>query len=199
MTAPGITERDRRVLIAGGVGILLIVALGRGLPVLRRHVADRQSVAAATAQQVAHEEWLAHNARSLDRELARVRQYLATYDSALVEGETPNTASARLAELVSNAVSDTDARMGSIRLSADTAGKPGELAHVVAYASLTGDLFAIATVLQALEGGPRLLAVSELTVASLRAGIPRTEAEQLQVDLVVDGLYRRATRLGTSR
>jgi hypothetical protein len=116
-----------------------------------------------------------------------------------VEGETPNTASARLAELVSDAVSDTDARLGSVRLSADTAGKPGELAHVIAYASIAGDLSSIANVLETLEAGPRLLAISELSVASMQGGVARSQPEQLQAELVVDGLYRRATRLGTSR
>jgi hypothetical protein len=199
MTVLRITDRDRRVLMAGSVGIVLIVALGRGLPALRAHVTDRQRIGAASAEQLARREWLAANAPRFDRELVRVRHELAAYDSALVEGETPNTASARLAELVSEAVSDTDARLGSIRLSADTAARTGELAHVIAYASVTGDLFSIANVLQALETGPRLLAVSELSVASMQAGVARTQPEQLQAEIVVDGLYRRATRLGTSR
>jgi hypothetical protein len=194
-----ITDSDRRVLLAGSVGIALIGAFGRGLPILRTHVADRKRVAAASAEQLAQKEWLAANAGRFDHDFARVRHQLAAYDSALVEGETPNTASARLAELVSEAVSDTDARLGSIRLSADSAANPGELAHVIAYASVTGDLFSIANVLQSLEDGPRLLAVSELSVTSMNAGVARTQAEQLQAEIVVDGLYRRATRLGTSR
>jgi hypothetical protein len=193
------TDPDRRVLALGGVCIMLIVAVARGLPALRTYTAERRAEAAHTAELLAHREWLSRNARGLERELARVRGQLATYDSALVEGETPSTASARLAQLVSDAVSDTDARIASIRMSSDSAAKNGELAHVVAYASVSGDLTSLAIVLQHLEEGPHLLSVSELSIASTQPAVARTQAEQLQAELVVDGLYRRATRLGTSR
>jgi hypothetical protein len=194
-----ITDRDRRVLVLGGLCMLLIAGLGRGIPALGRWAAERQREAVESTQQLAQREWLARNARGLDRELARVRRELAAYDSALVEGETPSTASARLAQLVSDAIADTDARLASVRMSADSATKRGELAQVVAYASVSGDLFSLATVLQSLEEGPRLLAVSELSIASMQSGVARTQAEQLQAEVVVQGLYRRATRLGTSR
>jgi hypothetical protein len=179
--------------------MLLIAALGRGLPAVGRWTAERQREASESAELLARHEWLARNAPKLDRELARVRRELAGYDSALVEGENPNTASARLAELISEAVSDTDARLGSIRLSADSGAKPGELAHVVAYASVSGDLESLAAVIETLEGGRRLLAVSELSIASMQPAVARTQAEQLQAELVVDGLYRRAARVGANR
>jgi hypothetical protein len=181
--ALNISDRDRRVLVLGGASMLLIAGLGRGIPALRRWSAERQRQAVESAELLAHREWLAHNAHGLDREMARVRRELATYDSALVEGESPSTASARLAELVSDAVADTDAKLASIRMSADSVTKPGELGHVVAYASVSGDLASLAAVLKALEEGPQLLSVSELSIA----------------ELVVDGLYRRATRVGTTR
>ena len=199
MTALRVTDRDRRVLVLGGVFMVLIAAVGRGLPSVHRRSTERRRVATETTELLAHREWLAHNARGLDRELARVRHGLAAYDSALVEGETPSTASARLAQIVSDAVADTDARLASIRMSADSAPKVGELTQVVAYASVSGDLASLAMVLQSLEEGPQLLAVSELSIASTQAAVPRTQPERLQAELVVQGLYRRATRLGTSR
>jgi hypothetical protein len=199
VTALRISDRDRRVLVLGGVCILLIVALGRGVPALRSWSAERQRQAAESAELLAHREWLAHNAHGLEREMARVRHALATYDSALVEGGSPSTASARLAELVSDAVSDTDAKLASIRMSADSVTKPGELGHVVAYASVSGDLASLAAVLQTLEEGPQLLSISELSIASIQPAVARTQDEQLQAELIVDGLYRRATRVGTTR
>jgi hypothetical protein len=179
--------------------MLLIAGIGRGVPALRHWTAERQRQATESAELVAHREWLARTAHWLDREMARVRRELATYDSALVEGESPSTASARLAELVSDAVADTDAKLASIRMSADSVTRPGELGHVVAYASVSGDLASLAAVLQSLEEGPRLLSVSELSIASMQPAVARTQAEQLQAELVVDGLYRRATRVGTTR
>jgi len=199
MIALRMTDRDRRVLVVGGASILLIVGVARGLPALSAYAAERRAEAARSTELLRHREWLSGNARGLERELVRVRGQLAAYDSALVEGETPSTASARLAQLVSDAVSETDARLASIRMSSDSAAKNGELAHVVAYASVSGDLTSLATVLQLLEEGPHLLSVSELSISSTQAAVPRTQAEQLQAELVVEGLYRRATRLGTSR
>jgi hypothetical protein len=199
VTALRISDRDRRVLVLGGACMLLIAGLGRGVPALRRWSAERQRQAAESTELLAHREWLAHNAHGLEREMASARRALATYDSALVEGESPSTASARLAELVSDAVSDTDAKLASIRMSADSVTRPGELGHVVAYASVSGDLASLATVLQTLEEGPQLLSISELSIASMQPAVARTQAEQLQAELVVDGLYRRATRVGTRR
>ena len=199
MNALSISDRDRRVLVLGGTCMLLIAGLGRGIPALRRWSAERQRQATESTELLAHREWLAHNAHGLDGEMTRVRRTLAMYDSALVEGESASTASARLAELVSDAVADTDARLASIRMSADSVVKPGELGHVVAYVSVSGDLTSLATVVQSLEEGPRLLAVSELSIASMQPAVSRAQAEQLQAELVVDGLYRRATRLGTAR
>jgi Type II secretion system (T2SS), protein M subtype b len=199
MIALPMSDRDRRVLVLGGAAILLIVAVARGLPALRVFAAERRAETSRTTELLAHREWLSRNARGLEHELVRVCGQLAAYDSALVEGETPSTASARLAQLVSDAVSETDARLASIRMSADSAARSGDLAHVVAYASVSGDLTSLATVLQLLEEGPHLLSVSELSIASTQPAVARTQAEQLQAELVVHGLYRRATRLGTSR
>jgi hypothetical protein len=194
MIASALGGRDRRVLLLGGAVVALILVLGRVVPATLAYSADRQRGATAAAEQLAHTEWLVQSAPNLRRELDRVRRELTRYDSALVEGGSPSTASARLAEVVSDAVADADARLGSIRLSADTSALSGELAHVVAHATITGDLLSLATVLQALEEGPQLLAVTEVSIDTTQPRLARSQTEQLQAELVVDGLYRRAPK-----
>lgn len=194
MSAASLSRRDRRVLAIGAVAVLGIALVGRGAPAFLAYAADRRQSAADVAQRASRTEWLVRNAAMLQRELGRVRVDLAQLDSALLDGDTPTAASAMLAALVSDAVADTDARLASIRLSADTTGKPSELLRVVAHASITGDLLSIAAVLQTLEAGPQLLAVSELSIATTQPGIAPTQTEHLQVELSVDGLYRREPR-----
>jgi hypothetical protein len=194
MSAASLSRRDRRVLATGAAIVLGILIVGRGGPVFLSYVDARRASAANVAQRAARTEWLVLNAGTLHRELGRVRGRLARLDSALLDGDTPTVASATLAAIVSDAVADTDARLASIRLSVDTVGKPSELSRVVAHASITGDLFSIAAVLQTLEAGPQLLAVSELSIATTQPGIAPTQTEHLQVELTVDGLYRREPR-----
>lgn len=193
MTGIAMSPRDRRVLVLGGAVVLVILAAGRGVPALLAHAEERQRSAEVATQRAAGTEWTVRNADGMRRALGQVRMQLASYDSALVEGATPDAASARLAELVSDAAAETDTQLGSIRLSADTTGGPGALARVTARASVSGELMSVALMLQWLEEGPQLLAVRELSMAQTPSGVVRAQAEVLQVELVVEGLYRRAS------
>jgi hypothetical protein len=184
-----LSRRDRRVLALGAIGVTTILVAGRGVPSLialtREH---RRRADAATARAV-RSEWLVRDAGALNRALGRSRVELARHDSALVSGTTAGAASANLAELVSHAVAETDARLGAIRADADSDAASGDVAHVVAHASISGDLLSLATVLRTLEQGPHMLVVSELSIATTQPNVPRNQVEQLQAELVVDGLY----------
>jgi hypothetical protein len=192
MTGPTLSVRDRRVLVFGGMIVLAIAVLGRGVPALRAHAVEQRARAADAVHRAARAEWQARHAHEMQHALRQTRLRLAAYDSALVRGATPSEASASLAELVSDAVDGTDARLGSIQLGADSAGTPGALARVTAHASVSGELMSIALVLAALEQGPQLLAVRELSIGGAQPNLARNQREQLQAELVVDGLYRRA-------
>jgi hypothetical protein len=192
MIVTRLSTRDRRVLAIGTAIVLAILIAARGVPALRARSALYREKAAASAARAARAEWsvrnAAHTRRMLDQTLAR----LAAYDSAIVDGSTGSAASARLAELVSDAADIADARLGAVQLAADTVRGRGRLARVTARASVTGDLMAIAQVLQSLEQGPQLLAVRELAITSVQAGVSRGQRETLQADLLVEGLYRPA-------
>jgi hypothetical protein len=190
MTSRKLSSRDARVLMLGTLVVTAIVVLSRGVPALRGRAERYREGAARAAAQAGRVEWSLRNADGTRRALERTRSQLAAYDSAIVEDETPSAASARLAELVSDAAEVAEARLGAVQLGADTIAARGTLARVTARASVTGDLMAIAQMLQALEEGPRLLAVRELGIVPMQTGAVRGQPEVLQAELLVEGLYR---------
>lgn len=173
----------------GALAVTTILVAGRALPALVTLTSEHRRRAEETTARAARSAWLAHNADALHRALAGSRRELARYDSAFIAGGTVSTASANLAQVVSDAVAETDARLGAVRADGDSSAAPGDVAHVVAHASITGDLESIATVLRTLEQGPRVLVVSELSIAATQPNVPHDQVEQLQAELVVDGLY----------
>jgi hypothetical protein len=184
------TARDRRLLVGGAIVVLGILGTGRGVPALLAHTKERQRAAAELTARATRSAWLARNAGTLARALTRSDEELARHRAAFVAGSTAGAASANLAELVTDAVGATDARLSSIRASADSDTAPSEVGRVVVHASVTGDLLSLATVLQTLEEGPHVLVVSELSVAATQPTVAQDQPEQLQAELVVDGLYR---------
>jgi len=190
MTASDFSARDRRALIIGATTVLLVIAMARGAPaLLKRYVAVRDGAALAS-QRAARAEWAVRNASRTRATLRQVRAELAGYDSALVQGNTPDDAAAALMQIVNEAAAVADARIGSVQLSADTVGTRTALSRVSARVSVGGDLMAVAILLQTLEAGPQLLAVRELHV-SQSPSASRRQVEVLQADLLVEGLYRR--------
>jgi len=196
MTRSMLSTRDARVLALGAAVVITLLGIGRGVPMLLARTADRRQSATSASQRAARAEWSAQNAESTRRTLDRIRTQLVAYDSALVEGATPSAASAALAELVSNATSDADARLGSIQLTADTLVGRGALARVTARVSVSGDLMSIAQLLQMLEEGPQLLAVREVNLVQSQPGVAHGQPETLQVELLVEGLFRRPPARG---
>jgi hypothetical protein len=184
-----ISKRDRRVLGIGVLAMTTILVAGRVLPALVALTSDQRRRADVASARAARSEWLAHNADALSRALSVSRRALARYDSAFIAGTTASAASANLAQVVTDAVGETDARLGAARADGDSTAT-GDVAHVVAHASITGDLQSIATVLRTLEQGPRVLVISELSIATTQPNVPHDQVEQLQAELVVDGLYR---------
>jgi hypothetical protein len=184
-----VSKRDRRVLLIGAIAVTAILVGGRGVPALLAFTGEERRHAEEATARAARSEWLAHNANALSHALERSRGELARHESAFVAGTTGNAASANLAQIVSDAVAESDARLGAIRADADSTVARGDVAHVVAHASITGDLESIATVLRTLEQGPPVLVISELSIAATQPNVPHDQAEQLQAELVVDGLY----------
>jgi len=190
MTRGSLSPTDGRTLALGIVVVVVVLLVGKGGPALRARTKERELRAADAVARATRAEWARAHASELRRTLASARNRLAIYDSALVDGATPSAASARLAELVTDAAEGTEARIGSITLSADSASTSTGLAHVSARASVSGDLNAVGLLLQSLDEGPQLLAVRELIITQTQPALPHTQAEVLQAELVIEGLFR---------
>ena len=197
MRGSSISSRDRRVLLLGGTIVIALLVVGRGLPWLHAHIQERRQAALAATQLATQAEWQVRTAEPTRRALKQVHSELAAYDSALVDGVTPSAASASLAALVSEAASIGDAQIGSIQLAADTLASRDVLSHVTARVSASGDLMSLALMLQGLEQGPQLLAVRELNMVRSPSGSARGQTESLQVELLVEGLFRHHTTGGS--
>jgi hypothetical protein len=184
------TVRDRRALVFGAC-MILIVLVGRNVvPALftwQRGVRDAAS---------RNEEKLGRAKLSLGR-AARVQDSLKSRSArlvalapALLGGDSPATASATLAGIVSGAAARSNVRIGALQLSADTATR-GVFTRVSVHGDATGDIAGITAMLSALEGGPTLLAIRELSITQPEPGAPSDHAEALRVELAVVGLMLR--------
>jgi hypothetical protein len=168
----GVRTSPSRTLIAGGLTVLSILLIGRGVPAWRSWVRDTR----ATAQELGHE---VERARLV---LARrsasstaLRQHAAALDSArslLLDATTPATAAAELAALLSRAGEEASVRVVRVEVAADTA--PSMLIQ------------GLADFLWAIEGGPHLLRVRSLSVNQPEPAAGPDRAEALRFEVVVD-------------
>jgi hypothetical protein len=117
---------------------------------------------------------------------------------ALLDGSSTAAASATLASLISGAAATADAKLGAVHARVDTSRRAGStFARVSARADLTADVRGLSRFLLALERGPTLLAIRELSVTQPEPGAGADRPEMLRVELVVDGLALAPS--GTSR
>lgn len=192
-TLHDVSARNRRAISLGGTAIILVVGASRGAPAL----AEWSHGAVQSAREVVDEAERARQAvagrRALEDTMnVRSARYLALAP-VLLDGASAATAGATLASLVSGAAAASNARLGSVQVnggaSRDSASdKSRTFARVSVRATLTADVRGLSGFLLALERGPTLLAIEELSVTQAEPAADRSRPEQLQVDLVVAGL-----------
>lgn len=183
-----LSTRDRRALFAGGLLVVLALALGRGLPAWldllgsARDNADHERRALADARAV-----IAAGPELRDSLIARRARYLNAAP-ALILAETPSAAASRLSAIVSAAATNAGVAMSSAMLRADTSsssafGRPSVRGEA------RGDISGLTQFLLLIELGPPLLRVAELTVTQGDpAGAGR--AEELRIAFVIEGTSR---------
>ena len=191
MSGLALSARDRRALTLGGATLALLLALGRGLPVLLRWRADAAASAAELSAEAARAGRSVRALGAARDSLAARRLRLAALDSAFLEGATPAAAGAHLAELVAESAAAVDATLGVVQVRPDTAA-PGPFTRIGVRAGVSGSLESIALFLATLEEGPALLAVRELSIAQPEPGIAPARQETLRAEVLVEGLARNA-------
>lgn len=197
MTLERVSPRERRTLLRGAGAIVALVALSRGFPAWRRWDAETRAGAAQLMAEAAGVEDIMRDEHTVrDSLLARNTRFLALAPR-LLPGTTPATAAANLSALVSGAATVANVRVESVESQADSGG--GETFNrVTARASLVGDVRGLMTTLAAIERGPTLLAVRELSIAQTEQAAPEGRPEVLRAQFVIEGLAL-ADHAGRSR
>ena len=195
MTKPRLGVRDRRALTIGAGVIAIVLLASRGVPAMIAWQRERNRDADARQEK-------------LDRAMAAISRVGAVRDSigargerivalapVLVAGDTPASASASLAELMSGAAELSNVKLGALQLHADTSSRDA-FVRVGVHGEATGDVTGIMSMLASLESGPTLLAVRELSITQPEPSAPADHMETLHVELTVEGLMLRQRAAG---
>jgi Type II secretion system (T2SS), protein M subtype b len=185
-----------RSLRTVGISLGAFAAVGLGVPPLLRWESESQSAAQELrSERTRAEQQIARATAIRDSATMRGRQLIAL-GPLLLEGDSPSSAAATLAGLVSAAAAKSNVRIGSLQLTVDSAGA-GVFLRVSVRGDLTGDVRGVSAMLAALERGPVLLSVRELSISQPDVSAPSDHVETLQSEFVVEGLMldvRRASR-----
>jgi len=182
--------RDRRALLFGAC-VMLIVLVGRNVvPALLTWERGVRDAASRNEEKLGRAKLLLRRAAQVQDSLKSRSARVVALAPALLGGDSPATASATLAGIVSGAAARANVRIGALQLSADTATR-GVFTRVSVHGDATGDIAGITAMLSALEGGPTLLAIRELSITQPEPGAPSDHAEALRVELAVVGLMLR--------
>jgi hypothetical protein len=182
-----LSRRDRRVLALGAGAVSLLLLFAKGLPAWRRwDAAERASAAELVGDEAAARAEVRGLAATVDSAEAR-RARVARLAPALLDGESPASAGATLAAILTGAAARSGVRLGSVQVTPDTASA-STFTRVAVRADATGDLQGITEMLQYLESTPELLAVRELAITQPDAGGANDRPESLQMEITVLGL-----------
>jgi len=184
-----------RRMRAVGVSLGAFAAVGLGVPPLLRWESESRSAAQELrSERTRAEQQIARATAIRDSATMRGRQLIAL-GPLLLEGDSPSSAAATLAGLVSGAAAKSNVRIGSLQLAVDSAG-PSVFLRVSVRGDLTGDVRGLSAMLAALERGPALLSVQELSISQPDVSAPSDHVETLQSQFVVEGLMLDARRVG---
>jgi len=185
------SARDRRALAIGAAAIVALTVLGRGLPALlswereMATVAEERGAELARAHvQIARAEIFQDSARAHGARIVALAPLL-------LGGDSPATASATLAGIVSGAAARANVRVGALQLHADTATR-GAFVRVGVRGEVTGDIAGVMAMLASLEHGPTMLAIRELSITQPEPAATPDHMEALHVELLVEGMMQRS-------
>jgi hypothetical protein len=181
------STRDRRALLGGAAALILVLAISRGLPAYLAWQREARSEDAELRRALSSaNSVIALSEATRDSTITRGRRVIALAP-AILSGDTPNSAGATLAGVLSGAAAQSGVRLGAIQLRSDSLSRDA-FTHIGAHMEATGDIRGVAAMLGALERGPTLLAIRSLSITQpdLLAGDDRVEA--LRVELDVEGV-----------
>lgn len=182
-----ISTRERRTLAIGAFLMGAFLASAKGMPAWLAWQREARSSAAEMHHEATRAERSLHGLRETLDTLEQRQQRLAALAPTLVGGDSPATAAAALASLVSGAAVQAAVRLGATSIYVDSAHS-GVFTRVGVRGEATGDVRGLAKMLAALEQGPKMLAVRELSVSQPDPAAGAGQPEVLRIEFVVEGL-----------
>lgn len=193
-----LSPRDRRALIVGVTSIGGLMFVGRAVPMWRGWQRSAVASASAAASSAARNQVLARNGRSIHDSLVARRGRLAVLAPNWLVGESPASAGAELAAIVTRAATDASLTLGALDIRTDSVGH-GPFIPVHVRVSITGDVDGLATFLGAIDRGPCALNVASLDVQGGDPAAAPRRAEVLRASLTIDALWRPRDAIGGNR
>jgi hypothetical protein len=187
MTRLALDRRDRRVLATGILTIGAIISASHGIPAWLAWQREARASAMEVETELAHARAGAAARKVVHDSLAARGQRLLALAPALLSGDSPSSAAATLAGLLSGAAAQASVRLGAVQVRPDSVYR-GAFTRVAVRANATGDINGVTQMLLALERGPTLLAIRELSITQPEPGASADRAEALRLELLVEGL-----------
>lgn len=187
MKGLSISKRERRMLAGGVVVIGGVLASAHGIPAW---LSWKREASADAAKVIADASEARERVLGLETVLDSLEQRKARFGALaplFVAVGSPTAAAGTLASLVSGASQIAGVEVGALHVLTDTAAARS-VKRVSVRAELAGDIRGITALLLALERGPALLAVRELSITQPEPGAGDDRPERLQVQLLVEGL-----------
>ena len=184
------STRDRRALTISAAAIVGLTVLGRGLPALLTWERREATVAEERGADLARARVQLARARMVQDSARAHGARIVALAPLLLGGDSPATASATLAGILSGAAARANVRVGALQLHADTATR-GTFVRVGVRGEVTGDIAGVTAMLASLERGPTMLAIRELSITQPEPAVASDHMEALHVELMVEGLMQR--------
>jgi hypothetical protein len=187
MKWPAVSTRERRVVLAGAATVFALIAGTRGIPAWLAWKEERFESAVELVAKAARAQTHVRDLEATLDTLERRRSRFEALAPVLVGVGSPTAGAGALASLVSGAAQAAGVQLGSIQVRTDTASAR-TMKRVSIRANVVGDVRGITALLLAIEQGPALLAVRELSITQPDPAAPDDRPEALQMELVVEGL-----------
>lgn len=182
-----LTARDRRTVLVGGVAILTLLALFRGLPAWRTwRDQTRLSARRVMTRAQRTDTTLAVLPLSLDSLQAQV-QRLVAISAELQPGTTPAAVTSTFRSLIWDMAHASGVRLNVTHIRLDSASH-GPLPRIELKATAKADIIGLASFLRRLEGNTALVSIQSLTVRAEDPQGASNTPERLAIKLTVDGL-----------
>ncbi len=194
MILSSISRRERRTIGGGGALMLALLAV-RAVPLWSSATAESRAAAREAVREASLAEASVRARGAVRDSLASRSARLIRLAPAFLSGDTPAAAAASLAGIVSGAAALSRVQLGALQPRGDSASG-GSFTRIAVRAEATGDVKGIMALIAALERGPTLLAVRQLSITQSEPAAPDTQMEALRAELLVEGLAlnRKTTR-----